>query len=156
MKSRVQQKKRRESRNRKIIRRGGRPGSEIDNTLWKVSYEVLCNENPDVPKISACDLFSMIESGLYAMAKGRAGYPILGAQNGRASNLDKHLPREAYRIELMVWFEEEMNSDLLNEWKVGYLEAIHKKELFQNGSYNPIEDSFTFTAISQEEYDSFD
>ena len=87
----------------------------MDNILYKVSYEVLWNENPDVPKISAFDLFRMIDSGLYAMAKGREGYPILGAQNGCASNLDNHLSIEAYRIELMVWFEEEMNSDLLNE-----------------------------------------
>jgi len=152
MKSRFQQKKRRQSRHRQIIRRGGRPKSEIDNKLWKVSYEVLCNEDPKVPAISASDLFNMINSGLYEMATGRGNYPITGAENGVASQLVKHHPRESYRIQLNVSFGEEMTMEDLDEWKAAYLEAIYSEELFQNGSFKPIESSFLFTPISEEQY----
>ena len=91
MRSRFQQKRRRQSRRRQMIRRGGRP--EIDYKLWQVSYEVLCNDDRQVPAISASDLFSMVNTGLYEMATGHGDYPILGVENVVVSQLFNQIGR---------------------------------------------------------------
>jgi hypothetical protein len=149
MRSRLQQKRRRQSRRRQAIRRGGRP--EIEYKLWQVSYEVLCNEDRDVPVISASDLFSMANTGLYEMATGHGDYPILGAENVVVSQLFNR-EREAYRIQLDVSFSEHMDPSDINEWKAAYLAAIRSEELFANGSFVPIENTFFFEPLAEPEY----
>ena len=149
MRSRLQQKRRRQSRRRQAIRRGGRP--EINYQIWQVSYEVLCNEDSDVPAISASDLFSMVNTGLYEMATGHGDYPISGAENVVVSQLFNH-EREAYRIQLDVTFGEHTDPSDLNEWKAAYLASIHSQELFENGSFVPVENTFFFEPIAEPEY----
>ncbi len=150
MRSRLQQKRRRQSRRRQTIRRGGRP-DEVDYTLWQVSYEVLCNEDSAQPPISASDLFSMANTGLYEMATGNGNYPITGAENVVISQLVNG-EREAYRIQLNVMFDQPMEQSDLDEWKAAYLDAIQGEELFTNGSFVPMENTFSFKPISEAEY----
>jgi len=149
MRSRLQQKRRRQSRRRQAIRRGGRP--EIEYKLWQVSYEVLCNEDSDVPAISASDLFSMVNTGLYEMATGHGDYPISGAENVVVSQLFNH-EREAYRIQLDVMFGEHMDPSDMNEWKAAYFAGIRGEELFANGSFVPIGNTFFAEPIDEPEY----
>ena len=152
MRSRLQQKRRRQSKRRQTIRRGGRP--EIEYKLWQVSYEVLCNEDTDVPAISASDLFSMVNTGLYEMATGHGDPAILGAENIVISKLTNR-EEEVYKIKLNVSFDNELDAiglDELNEWKVSYLDFIQMQGLFQNNSFVPIESTFNFKPISEEEY----
>jgi hypothetical protein len=132
-----------------MIRRGGRP--EIDYKLWQVSYEVLCNDDRQVPAISASDLFSMANTGLYEMATGHGDYPILGAENLVVSQLFNR-ESEAYRIQLNVMFEEPMEPSDLNGWKAAYLDGIHSQELYENGSFVPTESTFFFEPLEEREY----
>jgi hypothetical protein len=153
MRSRLQQKRRRQSRRRQSrrqqIRRGGRP--EIEYKLWQVSYEVLCNDDRDVPVISASDLFSMANTGLYKMATGHGDYSILGAENVVVSQIFNR-EREAYRIQLDVSFSEHMDPSDMNEWKAAYFGGIRGEELFANGSFVPIEKTFFAEPIDEPEY----
>jgi len=114
----------------------------------EVSYEVLCH---DSHPISASDLFSMVNTGLYQMATGHGDPPILGVENIVISQLFKR-EREAYKVQLNVEFPEEMDSSEINRWKESYLAGIHERELFKNGSFVPTETTFHFEPISQAEY----
>jgi hypothetical protein len=153
MRSRLQQKRRRQSRRRQSrrhqMKRGGRP-ELLDNKLWQVSYEVLCNEDSTQPEISASDLFSMVNTGLYDMATGHGDVAILGAENIVVSQLFNR-ERDAYRIQLDVSFSDKMDHGL-NEWKAAYLAGIKSQELFLNGSFVPVEKSFFFEPIAEPEY----
>ena len=146
MRSQFQQKNRRQSRRHQTIRRGGRPG--IDGKYWQVCYEVLCNA------ISASDLFNMVNTGLYEMATGHGDPAILGAENIVISKLTNR-EEEVYKIKLNVSFDNELDAiglDELNEWKVSYLDFIQMQGLFQNNSFVPIESTFNFKPISEQEY----
>ena len=143
MRSRFQQKRSRQSRRRQTIRRGGRPG--IDNKHWKVRYDVHCQD------ISALNLFNMANTGLYEMATGPGNYAILGVENVVVSH-QKDLGEEVFCVQLNVKFEEEMGPSDLNEWKEAYLAAIREQDLFADRRFVPIESSFTFQSISEEEY----
>ena len=148
MRSRLQQQRRRQSRRRQTIRRGGR----IEYKLWQVSYEVLCNEDPNVLfALSAYDLFNMANTGLYEMATGHGDYPISGAENVVVSQLFNR-EREAYRIQLDVMFGEHMDPSDMNEWKAAYFAGIRGEELFANGSFVPTENTFFAEPIDEPEY----
>ncbi len=142
MRSRLQQKRRRQSRRSQMIRRGGRPD---ENQNWRISYEVSCNNNPAIPEISASNLFSMAYTGLYEMAQGNGDYRILGAENIVISQIDNNM----YQVKLDVLFDEHMVQDDLNEWKAAYLAAIRMEDLFMNGSFVPRETSFLFESIAE-------
>ena len=156
--SRIQQKRRRQSRRqqsrrrqqprRQQLRRGGRPSG---SNLFQISYEVLCNKNYNQPKISASDLFLMVNCGLYDMASGRGDPAILGVENVVISQLFNR-EREAYSVCLDVSFPDEMDPSDLNAWKASYLAGIQGEELFTNGSFEPIENTFFFEPMSEPEY----
>lgn len=144
MRSRLVQKKRRLSRHRQSLRRGGRaqylPISGIANKFWKISYEVLCDEN-----ILASDLFNIGKLTLRNMERNRV---IADADNLVISRLYNR-SMDAYLIQFDVQFREEQSANwVVNVWKSDYFQGIQE----ENEMCNPVESTFFAEPSEEKEY----
>ena len=103
---------------------------------YRVSYQVTCR-----PDFTVFDLFSMIETGFYKMATGRGDVPIVGIDNMTVSQNETNTPN-VYKIQFIVEFPEDDDSSHFIEY---YLSLIKDEQLFKNGSFVPIENTFNIT-----------
>jgi hypothetical protein len=143
MRSRLQQKKRRLSRNRQLVRRGGTLGlpiSGIANKFWKIQYEVLCDEN-----ISASNLFDIGKVTLYNMERKKV---IALADNLVISRLYNR-SMDAYLIQFDVQFQEEQSANwVVNTWKRDYFDGIRNENIM----CDPVENTFFAEPSEEIEY----
>ena len=145
MRSRLQQKKRRLSRHRQLVRTGGTLGlpiSGIANKFWKIQYEVLCDRN-----ISASDLFDMGKVTLNNMEQNNKKIIAL-ADNLVISRLYNR-SMDAYLIQYDVQFQEEQSADwVVNTWKRDYFDGIRN----ENSMCDPVENTFFAEPSEEIEY----